>query len=47
MAAEVRIIAIEGMPEVRPGDDLAAQILDAAGRQALAFRDRLLFLVRP
>ncbi|MCH7718501.1 MAG: coenzyme F420-0:L-glutamate ligase [Chloroflexi bacterium] len=39
MAAEVRIIAIEGMPEVRPGDDLAAQILDAAGRQTLAFQE--------
>ncbi len=39
MAAEVRIIAIEGMPEVRPGDDLAAQILEAAGRQALAFQE--------
>ena len=39
MAAEVRIIAIEGMPEVRPGDDLAAQILDAAARQALAFQE--------
>ena len=39
MAVEVRIIGIEGMPEVRPGDDLAAQILDAAGRQALAFQE--------
>ena len=39
MAAEVRIIAIEGMPEVRPGDDLAAQILEAAGRQALVFEE--------
>jgi coenzyme F420-0:L-glutamate ligase/coenzyme F420-1:gamma-L-glutamate ligase len=37
MAAEVRIIAIEGMPEVRPGDDLAALIVDAASQQGLAF----------
>ena len=37
MAAETRIIALQGMPEVRPGDDLAALILEAAGRQGLAF----------
>jgi coenzyme F420-0:L-glutamate ligase/coenzyme F420-1:gamma-L-glutamate ligase len=36
MAAEVRIIAIEGIPEVRPGDDLAALILDAIQRQGLS-----------
>jgi len=34
---EVRIIAIEGLPEVRPGDDLPALIVDAAQRQGLAF----------
>ena len=39
MAAEVRIIAIEGMPEVRPGDDLPALILDAARDQGLAFEE--------
>ena len=39
MAAEVRIIAIEGMPEVRPGDDLTALILDAARDQGLAFEE--------
>ncbi len=37
MVAEVRIIGLEGMPEVRPGDDLAALILEAAERQGLAF----------
>jgi coenzyme F420-0:L-glutamate ligase/coenzyme F420-1:gamma-L-glutamate ligase len=37
MTAEVRIIALEGLPEVRPGDDLASLILDAAARQGLAF----------
>ncbi len=39
MAPEVRIIGIEGIPEVRPGDDLAALILDAAGKQNLTFQD--------
>ena len=39
MAAEVRIIAIEGMPEVRPGDDLTALILDAARDQGRAFEE--------
>ena len=28
-AREVRIIAVEGMPEVHPGDDLSAMIVDA------------------
>ena len=37
MASEVRIIAIEGIPEVHPGDDLPAMILDAARAQGLAF----------
>ncbi|MCH8850660.1 MAG: coenzyme F420-0:L-glutamate ligase [Chloroflexi bacterium] len=37
MAPEVRIIGIEGIPEVRPGDDLVGLILDAAKRQALVF----------
>ena len=37
MAAETRIIALQGMPEVRPGDDLAALILEAVERQGLAF----------
>ncbi len=37
MAAETRIIALQGMPEVRPGDDLTALILEAAERQSLAF----------
>jgi coenzyme F420-0:L-glutamate ligase/coenzyme F420-1:gamma-L-glutamate ligase len=36
---EVRIIPIEGIPEVRSGDDLAAQIMSAAQRQGLAFED--------
>lgn len=39
MSAEVRIIAIEGMPEVHPGDDLASLILGSVQRQGLAFED--------
>ncbi len=39
MAAELRIIAIEGLPEVRPGDDLASLILGATQRQGLAFEN--------
>ena len=32
-APEVRVIGVAGLPEVRQGDDLAALIMDAAGRQ--------------
>jgi coenzyme F420-0:L-glutamate ligase/coenzyme F420-1:gamma-L-glutamate ligase len=32
MAAELRIVALEGIPEIRPGDDLAAHIADAIVR---------------
>jgi coenzyme F420-0:L-glutamate ligase/coenzyme F420-1:gamma-L-glutamate ligase len=39
MASEVRIIALQGIPEIRAGDDLAATILDAANRQGLPFED--------
>lgn len=39
MPADVRIIGIDGIPEVHPGDDVAAQILDAAKAQGLAFED--------
>jgi coenzyme F420-0:L-glutamate ligase/coenzyme F420-1:gamma-L-glutamate ligase len=37
MATEVRIIGLEGIPEVRPGDDLTAFILEAAQKQDLSF----------
>jgi coenzyme F420-0:L-glutamate ligase/coenzyme F420-1:gamma-L-glutamate ligase len=33
MPPEIRVIGVEGMPEVREGDDLASQIMDAAQRQ--------------
>jgi len=39
MTSEVRIIPIAGLPEVRPGDDLAAVIMGAVQRQGLAFED--------
>ena len=31
MPPEIRVIGIEGMPEVREGDDLASLIIAAAG----------------
>ena len=39
MPPEVRIIGVEGIPEVRPGDDLSAQILDAIDRQSMRIED--------
>jgi coenzyme F420-0:L-glutamate ligase/coenzyme F420-1:gamma-L-glutamate ligase len=35
----VQIIPIPGLPEVRPGDDVAALVLDAAGRAGVDVRD--------
>jgi coenzyme F420-0:L-glutamate ligase / coenzyme F420-1:gamma-L-glutamate ligase len=35
----VGIIPLTGLPEVAPGDDLAALIVEAAGRQGLAFTE--------
>jgi len=39
MDDEIRIIPVPGMPEVRPGDDLAALIGDALEQRALALAD--------
>jgi coenzyme F420-0:L-glutamate ligase/coenzyme F420-1:gamma-L-glutamate ligase len=33
MPPEIRVIGVEGMPEVQPGDDLGALLMDAAQRQ--------------
>ena len=33
MPPEIRVIGIEGMPEAKPGDDLAGQMLEASQRQ--------------
>jgi coenzyme F420-0:L-glutamate ligase/coenzyme F420-1:gamma-L-glutamate ligase len=35
LSSELRVFGIAGIPEVQPGDDLAALILDAAGRQGI------------
>ena len=35
MPPEIRAIGIEGLPEVRAGDDLAAQIMDACAAQGI------------
>jgi coenzyme F420-0:L-glutamate ligase / coenzyme F420-1:gamma-L-glutamate ligase len=32
VTGEVRVIPLQGIPEVEEGDDLAALVLDAAGR---------------
>ena len=39
MPPEIRVIGVEGMPEVRPGDDVAAQFMDAARDQGIAIED--------
>ena len=39
MPPEIRAIGIEGLPEVQAGDDLAAQIMDAAAAQGTAIED--------
>ncbi len=39
MAHEIRIIGVEGLPEVTPGTDLAESIVGAARAQGIAFDD--------
>jgi len=39
MVGEIRVIAVRGIGEVRPGEDLAATILDALARQELPLAD--------
>lgn len=39
MPQSIQMIGIEGMPEVRAGDDLAALVVDTASRQRLAICD--------
>ena len=38
-APEVRVLGITGMPEVAPGDDIAALVIDAAAAQGTALLD--------
>ena len=33
MPPEIRVIGVEGMPEVQPGDDISTQMMDAADAQ--------------
>ena len=39
MPPEIRAVGIEGLPEVRAGDDLASQIMDAAAGQGTVIED--------
>ena len=36
MPPEVRVIGVQGMPEIQPGDDIAGLLMDAAQRQGTA-----------
>jgi coenzyme F420-0:L-glutamate ligase/coenzyme F420-1:gamma-L-glutamate ligase len=45
MPARYEVIAIEGMPEIRRGDDLARLMVEAAFRQDTPIRDRDLLVV--
>ncbi len=39
MARAIQVIGIEGLPEVRPGDDLVALLLDALAAEGLALEE--------
>ncbi len=39
MAREVRIIGLETMPDIKPGDDLAKMIVEAAEREGVGIED--------
>ena len=45
MPHEIRVIGIDGMPEIRAGDDLTRLILEAAERQAAAIQQRDILVV--
>ncbi|MGH7400256.1 MAG: coenzyme F420-0:L-glutamate ligase [Candidatus Rokuibacteriota bacterium] len=45
MPPRYEVIGVEGLPEFRPGDDLAGPIADAAGRQGTPVSDRDLLVV--
>ena len=44
--AELRLVALRGLPAVQPGDDLAAQVAAAAGAQALALANGVLVVAQ-
>ena len=39
MPPEIRVIGVEGMPEVQPGDDISTQMMDAADAQGTPVGD--------
>lgn len=45
MRPEIRVVGIPGIPEVRPGDDLAALIAVAVRREELTLADEDIFVV--
>jgi len=45
VSSDVRIIGLEGIPEVRPGDDLPALIVDAARAHGVAIEPRDVLIV--
>ncbi len=45
MPPEISVIAIDGIPEVRPGDDLAALLLEAASAQGTAIANGDLLVI--
>lgn len=46
MNSEITIIGLRGMPEVKPGDDLAALIIEAAKRQGTLIADGDVLVVK-
>jgi len=45
LSSEITIIGIKGIPEVKPGDDLAGMIIDATQRQGIQLIDRDILIV--
>ncbi len=45
MPTRYEVIGVQGLPEIRPGDDLATLIVEAARRQEAPLRDRDLLVV--
>jgi coenzyme F420-0:L-glutamate ligase/coenzyme F420-1:gamma-L-glutamate ligase len=42
VSREIRLVAIQGIPAIAPGDDIAALLHQAAGRSGVALRDGVL-----
>lgn len=39
MASRIEVLGVRGLPEIRPGDDIARMLLDACARESLALID--------